>query len=145
MFLDAQTLVWDATALTSDAASSNTYDSGAAGNEIATGEPLTLCIQVDVAADGTTTDETYEFQVIQSTVAALTSPDILVQRSITYANLSVGSLHYLPIPPGAKTKRYLGAYFNGGGTTPTITVTAWFAPMSMIQRNAVYADALTIS
>jgi len=147
MFLDAQTLMWDATALTSDAASANTYDTGAAGNDISVGEPLALIISVDVAAsvDGT---QTYEFQVIQSASENLGTPDILVTVPFTTALattlLTAGKIIVVPIPPGAITKRYLGAYFNGANT-PTITVTAWFAPMSMIQRDKYYADAITIS
>lgn len=145
MLLDAQTLLWDAAALTSDAASTNTYDSGAAGNEIAAGEPLALLLTVDVAADATTGDETYEFQVIQSANANLSSPDILIARTIAAASLSAGSQHVIPIPPGAKTKRYLGAYYNGGGTTPTITVTAAILPLSMIDKVKTYPKGYTIS
>jgi len=145
MYIDALLLLSDAQAVTVDANSTNTFDSGLSTNEIGTGEPLCLVLQVDVAADFTSTDETYEFQIIQSTAAALTSPDILVQRSILAADLTIGSLHYLPIPPGAKSKRYLGAYYNVGGTTPTITVTAFLQPMSMIQRDVVYPDGFTIS
>lgn len=147
MFVDAQTLLWDAAALTSDAASTNTYDTGAAGNDISVGEPLALVISVDVAAsvDGT---QTYEFQVIQSASANLGTPDILAKVSFTTALatslLTAGKIIVVPIPPGSITKRYIGAYFDGANT-PTITVTAWIAPMSMIQRDKVYADAITIS
>lgn len=145
MILDAQTLLSDAQAITVDAVSTNTYDSGAAGNDISVGEPLCMAFTVDVAADGTTTDETYEFQVIQSAAAALTSPDVLCLRAIGYATLVAGFKFYLPIPPGSKTKRYLGVNYNVGGTTPTITVTAAILPLSMIQNEKTYADALTIS
>jgi len=145
MFIDAQTLLWDAAALTADAASTNTYDSGAAGNDISVGEPLVLCIQVDVAADFTTTDETYEFQIIQSASENLGTPDILAKRAILASALTAGSLHYIPLPPGSKTKRYLGAYIDVGGTTPSVTVTAWLAPQSLIQVNKVYPKGYTIS
>jgi hypothetical protein len=145
MYIDAQTLMWNATALTSDAASTNTYDTGAAGNDISVGEPLVAVIQVDVAADYTSENETYEFQVIQSAAANLGSADILCLIQPAASLLTVNSIVILPIPAGTITKRYLGLYFNGGGTTPTITVTAWFAPASMIQRDKNYADAITIS
>ncbi len=149
MFIDAQTLLWDAAALTIDAVSTNTYDTGAAGNDISIGQPLALVIQVDVAADSTTGDETYKFQVIQSAAAALSSADILVEVPFTNALaqtlLTAGKIIVVPIPPGSITKRYIGANFDGGGTTPTITVTAWITPQSMIQRDKYYADAITIS
>lgn len=145
MFVDKLTLLWDAAALTSDAASTNTIDLGAAGNDVSVGEPLALVIQVDVAADYTTGNETYEFQVIQSANADLSSPNILCLIQPAYSLLTAGAIVVVPIPPGSITKRYLGAYWNGGGTTPTITVTAWITAMSMIQRDAFYADAVTIS
>lgn len=149
MILDAHTLLSDAQAVTADAASTNTYDTGAAGNDISPGEPLGIVFSIDVAADGTTTDETYEFQVIQSANADLSSPDILSARAIGYATLTVGSVHVLPIPPDSVTKRYLGAYYNVGGTTPTVTVTSWIAPLSMIQTGGAvvgqFADGITIS
>lgn len=145
MILDGQTLVWDAAAITADAASTNTYDTGSAGRDISVGEPLALFISVDVAADFTTGDETYAFQIIQSANANLSSPDILTVRTITAANLTAGTIHVIPLPSGALTKRYLGAYVDVGGTTPTITVTAWFAPLKFGQREKYYADAITIS
>lgn len=145
MLLDAQTLLWDATALSSDAVSANTYDLGVAGNSLSVGEPMCAVIQVDVAADFTTGDETYQFNLLQSANANLSSADILSSIVRTAAQLTAGSLHVIPLPPGAETKRYLGLGYDGGGTTPTITVTAWFAPMSMIQRDANYPDGFTIS
>lgn len=145
MILDAQTLLWDAAALSSDAASSNTYDSGAAGNDIGIGEPLAALITVDVAADFTTGNETYIFNLIQSANADLSSPDILVSRTILAADLTAGSSHIINLPPGAKTKRYLGLSFDGGGTTPTITVTAAILPLQMIEKRKNYPKGYTIS
>jgi hypothetical protein len=145
MFLDAHILLWDATALSSDAASTNTYDSTAAGNDLTNGEGLVVVIQVDVAADFTTGDETYEFQFIQSANANLSSPDILASRTIAAASLTAGSLHYIPVPPASKTKRYLGLFFNGGGTSPTITVTAFITTAQMLQTNKAYPDAFDIT
>lgn len=129
-------------AVTADAASGNTFDSGAAADDIGEGTPLGLGIFVEVAADGTTTDETYEFQIIQSANANLSSPDILAARAIGYALLTAGSKHVVPLPPGAKTKRYLGAYYNVGGTSPSVTVSAFLAPLSVLGKWKTYDDAL---
>lgn len=145
MYIDNQTLLWDAVALSANASSTNTYDSLAAGNEIGTGEPLVAVIQVDVAADFTTGNETYQFDFIQSAAANLSSPDVLVSRVIAAASLTAGSIHYIPLPPGAKTARYLGLSYTGGGTTPTITVTAWITAQNMIQSYKSYPDGFTIS
>lgn len=145
MIIDAHLLLWDAAALTIDAASTNAYDTGAAGNDISIGEELVAVIQVDTAASHADTDETYEFQVIQSASANLSSPDVLAARPIDYLLLTAGSLHYIPVPSASKSKRYLGLYFNGGGTTPTVTVTAWFTTAKSLQAYKSYADAIEIS
>lgn len=147
MYLDAQNLLSDAQAFSADAASTNTIDLGnvTPKRDPFSGEPMAMVIQVDVAADATTGDETYEFQFIQSANADLSSPDNLVSRTISRTDLTAGSLHFISIPPGAVTKRYIGAFYNGGGTTPTITATIWLAPQSMVQTYKSYAKNYTIS
>lgn len=145
MIIDAQNLLWDAAALTATAYSTNAIDLGAANKDISVGEPLCLVLQVDVAADGTTTDETYAFAVIQSANSNLSSEDTLISRTLTYAQLTAGSIFIIPLPAGSVTKRYIGAKATLGGTTPSVTVTAFIQPLSMIQMNKVYADAITIS
>lgn len=145
MILDKETTVSDAQALSATALSTNAYDSGAAGNDISVGEPLVLALTVDVAADFTTGDETYTVDVIQSANANLSSSDILARRAILASALTIGSKHYIPLPQGSKTKRYLGANFTLAGTTPSVTVTAMYMPASMIQGEKVYADNITIS
>lgn len=142
--MDAQCLLSDAQAITADAASANTYDTDSATNDIGVGEPLVVEFSVDVAADATTGDETYEFQVISSASTNLSSPTILAQRTIAAATLVAGYKFSLEIP-GGKTQRYLGAYYNVGGTTPTITVTASIKPRSMVDAQKYYPDAITIS
>lgn len=148
MFLDSQLLLSDAQALTATAVSTNTIDTALATNEIGAGEPMAMVFTVDVAADATTGDETYQFQVIQSANANLSSQDVLVQSDtsfVTRATLVAGYKLVLPLPPGLKSKRYLGARYVLGGTTPTVTVTAVLQPMSMVQMDANYPDNITIS
>lgn len=147
MIQDAQTLLSDAQALTATAVSTNTYDTGAAANDIAAGEPLCIIFTIDVAADATTGDETYQFQAIQSANANLSSQDVLVQTDtsfITRATLVAGYKLVLPIPPGLKSKRYLGARYVLAGTTPTATVTAAIVPLNMVDMQKSYAKGYTI-
>lgn len=144
MYVDAQDLLSDAQAFTGTAVSTNGRDTAAAGNDITEGEPLGIGITVDVAADATTGDETYQFDAIQSAAAALTSPDVLASRIIAAASLSLGSRHVLPIPPGSKTKRYLGLQLTLGGTTPTITITAFIAPLSFLGGWKAHAKGATV-
>jgi hypothetical protein len=149
-FLDAQLLLSNAQAITADAASTNTIDLGnvTPKNQIGDGEPMALVIVVNVAADATAGDETYEFQLIQSANADLSSPDILAKTDtsfITSATLVADYKLVIPVPPGGPTKRYLGAYYNVGGTTPTITVTSFLQPLSMVEKTKVYANGYSIS
>jgi len=144
-FRDAQTQLCSAQAFSTDAVSENTYDTGLAGRDIAEGEPLAVVITPTVAADATAGNETYQFDVIQDDDAALGSPSIIVSRVIAAALLTVGSRHVIPIPPGAITLRYLGLNFDGGGTTPTITVDAFIVPLSMAGGSKNYADGFNIT
>jgi hypothetical protein len=147
MILDAQNMLSDSQAVTADAVSANTIDlaNPTEKNEIGAGEPLTAVIAVEVAADFTTGDETYEFQLIQSANADLSSPDVLASRAIVAGSLTAGSIHYLPVPPGSVTKRYLGLNYNVGGTSPSITVSAFIQPQSMIENRKAYARGYNVS
>ena len=141
MILDALLLVSDAQAVTADAVSTNTIDLGASSpsREIGSGEPMAFLITVDVAADITTGDETYAFEVIQSANANLSSPDVLNRRVLTAAQLAAGAVFTMGIPAGTPTKRYLGLNYDVGGTTPTITVTACLVPLSFATKLKDYA------
>jgi hypothetical protein len=149
MFVDALLLLSDAQAVTADAVSTNTVDLGAVTpqRDLGTGEAMELVIQVDVAADFTTTDETYAFEFIQSANANLSSADVLARRAILASALTAGSIHKIPVPGGSVSKRYVGVNYDVGGTTPTITVTAFLQPASMasLAKPTAYADAITIS
>lgn len=145
MFIDNLLKVSSAQALSATAYSTDTVDSSQALRDVSVGEPLVLAVEVDTAADFTTTDETYEIQIVQSANSNLSSHDVLVSRVIDAADLSAGSLHYIPFAIGNKDKQYLGVRYVLGGTSPSVTVSAFFQPQSMIQVNKVYADNITIS
>jgi len=142
-YIDKETLLWDAAALTVDAVSTNTYDMGSATRDISIGEPLCAVITVDVGADATTGDEAYTFNVIQSANADLSAADIIASRPFTAAMATAGALAagkqiIIPIPPESCTKRYLGLALDSSGTTPSITVTAWITPQNLIRTSSKY-------
>lgn len=147
MILDAQNLLSDAQAVTADAVSTNTIDLGnvTPKRSIGDGESMCVVVQVDVAADTANADETYVFEFIQSANANLSSPDILTARDIPRASLTAGSIHVIGIPPKAVTKQYIGLNYNVGGTTPSITCTAWVSPVKDIDTFLAYAKGYTIS
>lgn len=142
MYVDALLLLSDAQALTATGNSTNVIDLGntTPRRDISAGEPMALAVGVDVAAVGT---GTYSFAVIQSDNADLSDPDVLASREVAAGQLSVGSVHQLPIPPGSITKRYLGATYTLGGTSPGLTATAYVGPMNLIESRRNYAASFS--
>lgn len=148
MITDAQSLLSDAQALAATGLSTNTLDNVIAGNKISTGEKMAVVITVDVAADLASGDETYQFQLIQSANANLSSADVLLETVaafITKAVLVKGYRLVIPIPPGLVSKRYLGLNYVLGGTTPSITVTSSVIPLSFVQDEQVYPKNFIIT
>lgn len=144
MLVDSALQVSTAQALTASAASEDYIDQGAARN-LGDGEPMAMVVHVDVAADATTGNETYQFDFQSDSDSGFGSVVTHISRAIAAASLTAGSKHVVPIPPGVSIGRYVRAYYTLGGATPTITVTTDIKPMSMIQKDAVYADNVTIS
>lgn len=144
MYIDSQLLFSDAQAVSADAGSTNVVDLGVARN-LFDGEPMAVVIQVDVAADVANTDETYAFQIETDDNAAFSSATDLLVHSIAGASLTAGSVHVLPVPVGVSVERYIRVFYDVGGTTPSVTVTAFLQPLSMVQKYKSYADNITIS
>lgn len=147
MFIDALGLVSDAQAASATAFSTNTIDLGnvTPKREIGTGEPMGFGISVDVAADAGNGDETYLFEIVQSANADLSSPDVLIDMAIARATLVAGYAFFIPLPPGMPSKRYLGLRYTLGGTTPSITVTAWLTAQKLFSILAkAYAKNYTV-
>lgn len=147
MYMDKENLLCDAQAFTADANTTNAFDNGSSTPKIdfGAGEAMCVAIQVDVAADYTTANETYLFNFIQSANADLSSPDILNGRTIVYSDLAAGAIQYLMIPPKSVTKRYLGVAFDGGGTTPTVTATMWITSVKFIDAIRNYPSGFLVS
>lgn len=157
MFLDVQTELSAAQSFTGNGPNLSTfaYDLGAelrTGSgfpEVGRGNPLCIALAVTVAAKVSGGTETYQFDVIQSAGADLSSPDILASFPFTNAlaasSLVAGSLIVMPIPPGslAAPKRYLG-YQESGTNTPTITCTAWITTMDQVQKFRAYATNIIV-
>lgn len=105
--------------------------SGMLGN----GKPMQVVIKVDVAADFTTGDETYAFSVTTDDNAALSSDTTIATKTILATALTAGSLHVIDIPENVATERYLGLVATLGGTTPSITYTAWLAEKGSVRSS----------
>lgn len=133
MFVDALLTLSDAQALTATAVSTNTIDCGnpTVKRDIGSGEPVKLVVSMDVALGGTS--PTMLIEVLQSANADLSTPDVIASSGSIAgaAEAPVGKIFQLPLPPGRITKRYLGARYTLGGTSPTGTVTAFVQPGDM--------------
>lgn len=152
MFLDSQLQFSDAQALTATAASTNIVDtgplSGSAANtsrDMFTGEALGVVITVDVAADATTGDETYQFDLQTDDNSGFSSATVIATRTIARTALTLNSQHVIPVPPEVNVEQFIRMNYVLGGTTPTITVTVHLQPLSMVQNYVSYADNIVIT
>lgn len=144
MLLDAQTLLSDAQALTATANSTNVYDSSSDRN-IGLGTPLGVKITCDVAIGGTSPTATAK--IVTDDNASLSSKTD-VTGAVSLAGLAAGGSVIIPVPPDTVMERYIAVTYTLGGTSPTITVTAWLAPLSMLETsgtNVYYAAGYTVS
>lgn len=148
MFQDALLLLSDAQAFAASGVSTNTIDFGntTIKRRVGSGEPLAILVTVDVAADFTTTDETYTLRAISSATANLAAPTVLAQRTISGASeRAAGARFILPIPPGLPLQEFVGLDTVLGGTTPSITITASLMPLRMAEESLLaYAKGYSV-
>lgn len=141
MILDSTLQFSNAQALTATADSTNVIDLSN-DRDIGIGEPMALVVTVGVAADFTTTDETYQFQLETDDNAAMTSSTIIGDVTVAAANLTAGDKVVIPL--GHSNERYLQVVYTLGGTTPSITVDAYLQPLSMIDGYVTYASGYSV-
>lgn len=157
MIIDSQLLYSDSQALTTTAVGTNVVDLGV-DRSMGNGEPLAVVFNVVVAADQTTGDEDYTFDVEYASNAAQSTGRQLIARRVfesgtptapaQNADLLVAGFSFvIPVPPTtlAESEQFLGVRYVLAGTTPLITMTAFLQPMSMIDAYNSYPDGFTIS
>ena len=142
MYIDKQNLLSNAQALTATADSTNYIDLKS-DVDIGKGEPMALIISVGVAADFTSGNETYTFQLETDDNASFSSSTIVASAAILATDLTAGSLHVIPM--GITNERYLQGVYTLAGTTPTVTIDAWVAPMSSVDAVSYYPSGFTIA
>lgn len=156
MILDGQNRFSASQAVTATVVGTNVIDLGV-NRSIGNGEPMAVAFFVEVAADQTTGDEDYTFQVEYSTDAAQTTGRQLMGERIFESGtpgapaqdadlLVAGFTVIVPIPPTklAESARYLGIRYVAAGTTPTITCSAFLVPQKDIDATNDYANNYTI-
>ena len=122
--LDSRLECSSAQALTATADSTNVIDLTQAARQIGSGRPMYMHFNVVVAADFTSSDETYSFSV--STGAAASLGTALATRAIVAGTLVAGYNFSIAVP-NTGVLRYIGAEYVLAGTSPTITVDAYLS------------------
>lgn len=140
-YVDAQQLFSDAQALTGTAVSTNIIDFGQDRN-IGIGKPMAVVITADVALAGTS--PTLAIAVQADDNSAFSSAGT-VATTPTYTALALGAQLVIPIPADTATERFMRLSYTLGGTTPTVTLTAYLAPVDQIQNNPQYAAGITVN
>jgi len=156
MYIDKLLKLSDAQALTATAVGTNVVDLEVVAG-IGNGTPMAVVFSVGVAADQTTGDEDYTFDVEYATNAAQSTGAQLMGRRIFESGtpgapaqdadlLVAGFVFAIPIPPTMDDEAgdFIGVRYTLAGTTPTITVDAWIAPLSDVSQYVSYADNVTI-
>src|SRR5581483_4988378 len=100
MYLDRLGLFSDAQALTASALSTNVVDftNVTPKRQVGAGKPLWVIFSIGVAADFTTGDETYQFDLYTSAAANMSSPVNLGSRAIVASALTAGALIAMAVP-----------------------------------------------
>lgn len=158
-YIDAQNLFSDSQAVTTSAVGTNVIDLSV-DRSIGNGEPMAVVFNVEVAADQTTGDEDYTFDVEYASDAAQTTGRQLIGRRVFEsgtpgapaqdADLLVAGFQFvIVVPPTelSESERYIGIRYTTAGTSPTITCSANLKPLSMVDKliDGGYPDGFTIS
>lgn len=145
MFLDAMLRFSNKQVVTADARSTDTLDLTAIGGvKTFVGQPFVILILIDTAADFTTGDETYSFQLRTDDNTSFSSPTTLYTQAILASSLTGNAKVIIPAPVQASVEQYLELYYDVGGTTPSMTVTAFLCPAAYVDMFDMYKDAITV-
>lgn len=144
MFVDALTLVSSGQQVTADAVSTNTIDLGLVTPKRAIGDGEPMGFAVVITAVGTNSGSA-DFQAISSAAANLGSPTVLSLIRLVTADLVLGKIVFVPIPPGTPAQQFLGLNYDITGVVD-FTVKAWLTSQALFAKNAEkYASAYVIS
>lgn len=124
MWIDTLAEFSDGQAMTATAVSTNVYDLGKA-RQVGKGNPLYVHVSLDVAADDTDGNETYEVQVQTDSTDAFGSPVVLATLNIPRG--SPAGYHDKIAIPDKNVEQFLRLNYVLAGTTPSMTISAWLS------------------
>jgi len=138
MLLDAQERYSSSQALTATAASTNLIDHLADRN-LGVGHPVVVLIQLDVVATDGDADETYVAAWQTDDNSSFSSAATLASLTITRGDVA-GTRYVAVAAPDATFERYTRINYTLGGTTPTVTLSAWMLPLVGLENTITYPD-----
>tara|TARA_Y100000310_G_scaffold342527_1_gene446165 strand:- start:12152 stop:12577 length:426 start_codon:yes stop_codon:yes gene_type:complete len=141
MILDAQNQLAADQVLSASGASTNTIDLGS-DRKIGKGEPMAVVVFVS-AIDTTSGNETYSVGVETDDNTGFSSATTLTSADIPASEQKEGG--QLVIPLGHVNERYIRLSLTLGGTTPSVTYSAYLQPQSMIDGVDNYQSGFSIS
>ena len=157
-FLDAGNQFSDSQALTVTGGVGTNVIDLSQDRSIGNGEAMAVVFYVEVAADQTTGDEDYTFEVEYASNAAQSTGRQLIGRRVFESGtpdapaqdadlLVVGFKVIIPIPPTTldESEQFIGIRYVLAGTTPLITCSAFLSPMDMIDQDNVYPIGYAIT
>ena len=131
MRFDVENQLCDGQAFTGAATvSANSYQKQSAEQDISIGRRMAVMVMPTVAAGA---GSTHVFEVIEADVTALTTnKTVIASLTVLAADLTVGSVHEIPIPQGSMARLHLGMQNTSTGGTTTVTVDAYLVPQDEI-------------
>lgn len=140
--LDKNLQFSDSQALTVDVDSTNHYDA-TTDRDIGPGEPMAVVVFAESAFGGTTptiavsveTDDNGSF----SSGTVITTSQVHTPATLTAANDQI----VIPLP--MNNERFIQLNYDMEGTNPTLTVSAYLMPMSMVQNQRYYPNNYTVT
>lgn len=143
MYIDRQNLLSNSQALTETAASTDVIDLGVDRN-VGQGEPLVVVVQVEVAADDGNDDETYVAAIQTDDNESFSSATTLGELTITRGD-AAGTRYIFGLPATEQLERYVRVNYTLGGTSPSVTVSAFLAPHNLVDAYYSYPSGYTVS
>jgi hypothetical protein len=112
--------------------SANSYQKQSAAQDLSIGRQMSLLIVPTVAAGA---GSTHTMEVVQADNTALTTNlAVLASTTILAADLTVGSVHEIPIPKGVMDQLHIGFRNTSTGGTTTVTLDVYLVPSDEIAK-----------
>ncbi len=157
MIIDGFLEFSDSQAVTTTAVGTNVVDISVP-RSVGNGEPMAAVFSVVTNADQASGDEDYIFDLEYADDAGQTTGVQLMGRRIFESGtpaapaqnadlLVAGYVMAIPLPPttAGESGQFIGVRYTTAGTSPSITVNAWLAPLKDVSQYVAYADNVEIS